>query len=404
MRVLLVHNFYQSSAPSGENGVYLQERDLLQRGGIAVSTFERRNDSIDAGSLTATARVAWHASWSRETYRALSVQLRKERPQIAHFHNTFPLISPSAYAACRDSAVPVVQTLHNYRLICPGGLLMRKGQPCEDCVGSHLLPALAHRCYRDSAAGTAAVVWMLLRNKRHGTYASLVDRYIALTSFAASRLISGGLPADRIDVKPNFLADAPAVGTGRGGYALYVGRLTAEKGVRVLLQAWRTRRDLLPLKIVGDGALRNELEQFARTEVLPVEFLGMRTRAQVLELVRDAALQIIPSQWYEGFPLVLVEALACGTPLVASRIGSLDELVADGRTGVKFEPGDAAGLAAAVRRLCAEPIALDRMRLSARAEFESRYGAAENLDQLLAIYDRAASDCRSASRRRLVNE
>jgi glycosyltransferase involved in cell wall biosynthesis len=303
---------------------------------------------------------------------------------VAHFHNTFPLISPSAYAACQDNGVPVVQTLHNYRLICANALLLREGRPCEACVGTSLLPALRYRCYRGSLPATGAVVWMLARNRRRGTYRRLVDRYIALTHFAAGRLIAGGLPAERMTVKPNFL-DAPPIGAEtRENFAVYVGRLSAEKGVRTLLEAWR-HVPSLPLKIAGEGPLRAEVTDAAARHGLAVEVLGQRPRDEVLSLVRRAALQIVPSEWYEGFPMVILEAYASATPVVAARIGSLAEIVAHERTGLLFSPGDAADLAVKVQALANSPARQDYGR-AARAVFEQKYTPERNLAQLMDIY------------------
>lgn len=391
MKVLLAHNYYRSSAPSGEDAVFRNERALLEKKGIEVILFERFNDDIDDSTLSRRLGVAMDCAWSRATYEEISALIRKVRPDIAHFHNTFPLISPSAYAACQASGVPVVQTLHNYRLICAGALLQRDGHTCEDCVGTTLLPALRHRCYRGSLSATGAVVWMLARNRWRGTYKTLVNRYIALTKFAAGRLIAGGLPRERMTVKPNFLPDVPVPGTGGGGYAVYVGRLSEEKGVRTLLAAWKWVTGL-PLKILGDGPLRQELARLAEQENLPVEFLGFCGREEILQLVGRAELQILPAEWYEGFPMVVLEAYACGTPLVASRIGSVDEIIEEGETGVKFEPGNALDLAEKVNLLWAKQSRLTSLRHKARQLFDENYTADKNYSELMAIYHRAIDD------------
>ena len=390
MKVLLAHDFYRSSAPSGEDAAYRNERSMLEKAGVGVVPFERHNDAIDDSTLSRRVSLALNGAWSRKSYDDISALVRKTKPDVAHFHNTFPLISPSGYAACRDNGVPVVQTLHNFRLICPGALLLRDGKPCEACVGTTLpLPALRHRCYRNSAAATAAQVWTLVRNRWRGVYAGQVDRYIALTRFAASRLAAGGLPADRIDVKPNFLPVDPGPGAGGGGYAAFVGRLSEEKGVRVLLSAWRAV-DGLPLKIAGDGPLRPELERQAVREGLAVEFLGYRQRDEVYALLRNAVMSILPSVCYEGFPMSMIESFACGTPVVVSRIGSLAELVEEGVTGVTFEPGNPDDLAVKVAGLGMPPERLAGLRTTTRKTFESRHTAKKNLDALLGIYGKVA--------------
>lgn len=393
LRVLLVHNFYRSSAPSGEDIVFARERALLESRGVAVLSCIKRNDDLDDRGPVNQLRLGAATSWSRTTHRDLTELIRVERPDVVHFHNTFPQISPSAYAACRKLGVGVVQTLHNYRLICPGGLLLRGGKPCEDCVGRSLLPALRHRCYRGSLPATSAVVLMLAVNRVAGSYRHNVDRYIALTEFAASRLKAGGLPADRIVVKPNFLPNPPEPGAGQGRYAVYVGRLSPEKGIRTLVDAWKNV-STLPLKMIGDGPQYDEIKQLIAVNRLQIELVGRKPTAEVLCIVREAALQIVPSEWYEGFPLVVLEAFACGTPVIASRIGSLNEIVEEGVSGSKFTPGDSADLARAVERLVADPSRLARMRSSARRTFNRLYTAEQNYQQLMAIYESVLAERR----------
>lgn len=399
MRVLVAHSHYRSTAPSGEDMVFRNEVELLRSHGVEVVLYERHNDSINESDLRNKIRLAAGTVWSRQAYSDIQRILERAQPDVAHFHNTFPLISPSAYLACRRHAVPVIQTLHNYRLICAGALLLREGRPCEDCVGGSLLPALCHRCYRGSLPATSAVVSMLIFNRLRGSYRRLVNRYITLTKFAASRFVAGGLPARKIEVKSNFLPDPPECGEGRGGYAVYVGRLSAEKGLDTLVRAWKNVRGL-PLKVLGEGPLRGTLEQTAQQHRSAVEFLGMKKRKTVIEVVRDAVLQVVPSQCYEGFPLVVLEAYACGTPVVASRIGSLNEIVVEDTTGLKFAPGDASALSDAVNRLIGNAGLLTSYRKRVRKFFDQNYSAAANFEDLMGIYERAATESKGAPRRR----
>jgi glycosyltransferase involved in cell wall biosynthesis len=390
LKILLAHNYYRSSAPSGEDTVFRAERALLERAGHEVILFERYNDDIDESSLRRRIALALDGAWSRQSYDAIAALIRRHRPDIAHFHNTFPQISPSAYAACRDNGVPVVQTLHNYRLICANALLLRDGKPCEACVGASLLPALRYRCYRGSLPATGAIVWMLARNRWNGAYRRLVNRYIALTQFAAGRLIAGGLPSARMSVKPNFLDIAPAKAVERENLAIYVGRLSEEKGVRTLVKAWQSVHSL-PLKILGDGPLRAELSHIVKQQGLKIELLGQRPKDEVLQLVRQAAFQIVPSECYEGFPMVILEAYACGTPVVASDIGSLAEIVEHERTGLLFRPGDAEDLARKVEAMATSASRLEHGR-TAQAVFEQKYTAERNLSMLMDIYRQARED------------
>lgn len=385
MKILLVHEFYRSSAPSGEDAVYTNERNMLIGNGVEVIPHEIHNDDIDDSTLWRRLKLGAGTIWSATSHAAISGLLRRHRPDVVHFHNTFPLLSPSVYAACRRHGTPVVQTMHNYRMICPGALLQRNLVPCEDCLHGSLLSSLIHRCYRDSLAATAPLAGMIAFNRLLGSYRKMVSRYIALTSFSASRLVMGGIPENRIVIKPNFLPNPPERGDGSGGYAVYVGRLSEEKGVRTLIDA-AALIPHIPIRILGDGPLRSELERKAREQKLQVEFYGSVDKRTVLGLIRNAIFQIIPSEWYEGFPMVALEAFASGTPILASRIGSLDEIVQDRVNGLKFDPGNAQDLAAKATQLLAMCAAKPELRDNARREFDEHFTEPANFNALMNIY------------------
>ncbi len=386
-KILLVHEFYQTHGPSGEDSMFLAERRLLEEGGHEIRSFELHNDAI-GGSSWARAQVAIESLWSVPAYRALRRAIREFRPDIVHCHNTFPLISPSAYRAAHDEGVAVVQTLHNYRLICPSGLLQRDQRPCEDCVGHVPWSSVRHGCYRGSRAASAAAAAMLVLNRALGTFRTEVDRYIVLTEFARTLLIRGGLPAERLVVRANGLATDPGVGRGDGGYALFVGRLTAEKGVSTLIEAWSAYHPL-PLVVAGDGPLRAGLESQARAAAAPIEFLGQVQRARVLDLMKRATLLVIPSECYEGMPVTFLEATACGCPIAASKLGGLAELMVEGVHGAHFSAGDPQSIIGAITRLLASPERLSAIRHRNRALFEARYAPAEALRSLNAVYHQA---------------
>jgi glycosyltransferase involved in cell wall biosynthesis len=278
-----------------------------------------------------------------------------------------------------------VQTLHNFRFFCPSALFLRDGKPCEDCLDKSLLQSVRHRCYRGSLSATATLAAMLALHRAIGTYSRDIDRYIALTQFARGKVLRGGIAEHKLAVKPNFVPNPPAPGRGGGGYVVYVGRLLQGKGTETLVAAWRHLASV-NLKIVGDGALRVELEAIARRENLNIEFMGMQNRPVVLDAIANAELLIVPSEWYEGFPMVVAESFACGTPVLASRIGSLEELIADGVTGRKFTAADSEGLAGAVRAALADKLALRRMRANARAYFDANLTEQANYAQLMNIY------------------
>ncbi|MFZ0256826.1 MAG: glycosyltransferase family 4 protein [Gammaproteobacteria bacterium] len=368
--------------------VFENECRLLRSAGHEVTPLRLSNDQIDDSTPLAQLRAGLGTVWSPWGYRVVKGVIAQVHPHVAHFHNTFALLSPSVYAACRRSGVPVVQTLHNYRLICPSGLLFRRGEPCEVCVGRVPWRAIQHRCYRDSRLASSAVTAMLAVNRGIGTFRWGVDRYIALTRFAAQRLIAGGLPRERISVKPNFLPDPPSPREGMENFVLYVGRLSREKGVGTLLKALRLF-DTCSLKILGTGPLEGALRQQAVGLDGRVLFLGQRPREEVTDFMQRTALVVIPSEWYEGFPMVVLEAYACAKPVVASSIGSLDGLVLDRITGRKFKSGDAVDLARVLREALSDHRALIEMGQHARQHFEQHFSAPANLEALLTIYREA---------------
>jgi glycosyltransferase involved in cell wall biosynthesis len=309
------------------------------------------------------------------------------RPEVVHFHNTFPLLSPACYDAARKQGAAVVQTLHNYRLLCPGALLERDSDPCESCVGRRLAwPGILHGCYRASRAATAALAGMTALHRAAGTWNRAVDVYVALTRFARARFVEGGLPAAKIVVKPNFVWPDPGAGAGSGGYALFAGRMSQEKGLETLAAAWKLLDGVPLLKAAGDGPLVGTL-----TGVRGIELLGRRAREDVLGLMREASFLVFPSLCYEGLPMAILEAFACGLPVIASRLGAMAEVVEDGRTGLLFRPGDAGELASTIEWAVTHPAELGRMRREARAEFEGRYTAGLNHRALIEIYERARS-------------
>lgn len=396
MRVLLVHNSYRQRG--GEDAVFEAERDLLAAAGHDVVEYRVHNDRTEGMSRLA---LAASTVWSRRARRELRVLVRAQRPDVAHFHNTLPLVSPSGYAAANESGVPVVQTLHNYRMVCPSALLFREGRVCEDCVGRAVpLPAVRHACYRGDRAASAAVAAMLATHRVLGTWRRRVDLWIALTVFQAQRVARGGIPENRIAVLPNFLARDPGARTDlpRGG-VLFVGRLTEEKGVRVLLRAVELLSAGATVRIVGDGPLRGEVEAAAARDPRIVA-LGSLDASGVDAEMRRAAALVVPSLWYEGLPMTVIEAFARGLPVVASDLGGLSATVADGRNGVLVPPGDAAALSAGLA-LAAEPARCAVMGRSARREFERRFTAPAHLDHLTTLYSEAIAARREARPLRL---
>jgi glycosyltransferase involved in cell wall biosynthesis len=322
---------------------------------------------------------------------------RERRPQIAHFHNTFPLMSPAAYYAARAENVVVVQTLHNFRLACVNALLFRNGEVCEACLGKAIAwPGIARKCYRNNRAASAATATMVAVHRLLGTWRNAVDMYIALSEASRRKLVQGGVRADRIAVKPNFVYPDPGPGTGKGGYAIYVGRLSVEKGIETLLAAWRRLSDI-PIKIVGDGPLAAVVEDAAAHNAA-IEWLRSVPREAVYELIGDAACLVLPSQCYENSPCVLIEAFAKGTPVVVSKLGAMAEIVDEGSTGLQFKPGDPDELVSRIRSIFSNPQGVQRMREAARGIFNQKFTAAINHKLLMAVYEQALASRSGADR------
>lgn len=380
MKLLLIHTHYQKLG--GEDIVFSQEAELLQRQGHELKKLTFSNCDLNHFSKWRQATIT---IWNRNAYYRVREIIRTFIPDIVHVHNTFPLASPAIIDAIKDEGVPLVMTLHNFRLMCLNGLLFRERRVCEDCVGRLPVPGVIHRCYR-GRSGSSVVAIMLMLHRLLGTWKK-IDCYVALSQFAREKFIQSGISANKIVVKPNFLYPDPGAGKGEGRYAIFVGRLSVEKGVRTLLDAW-VQLDNIPLKIIGEGPLEEELERNT-IQSMNVEWLGQRPRNEVLELIGGASFLVFSSELYENFPMVLVEAFAKGTPVIAANIGSTAEIVESNRTGLFFNRGDASDLAKKVRWAWEHVDRLETMRRLARLEFEKKYSAEINYHILLRVYQKA---------------
>jgi glycosyltransferase involved in cell wall biosynthesis len=388
VKVLQVHNYY-SSAAGGEETTLDSERELLLGRRHLVERFEVSNKSVESVSL----RTGAETIWSLRSYREMREVIRKRKPDLVHFHNTFILLSPSVYWAAAVEEVPVVQTLHNYRLTCANGLLMRNGRPCEECVGRFPWPALAHRTYRNSLAATGAVVGMQQVNRLLGTYRNKVDAYITPTDFTKGVMVRAGLPPEKVFVKPNFVSDPLSTRERlpqRTEQIVFVGRVAYEKGVDLLLETWkRIDPSNTQLLIIGDGPERRDLmHDFG--DLQGVEWRGWLGKEEVLREVSRSRCLVIPSRWYEVFPVVLLEALALGTPLIAPAHGGFPEVISSGYDGFLFTPNDVSNLASVLdRALRLDESSWLNLSKNARNSYLNRFTPEVNYPILMRIYEEA---------------
>jgi glycosyltransferase involved in cell wall biosynthesis len=395
MRIVVVHNYYGSSAPSGENVAVETEIGMLRRAGHDVHTFIRRSDEIRSQGWRGLVRGGLAVTWN--PFEAVRIRrfLRKTKPDVVHVHNTFPLISPSIFWIIREFAASVL-TLHNYRLFCASALLLRDGVVCTKCLDeSSVLPALKFGCYRSSRFATFPIAQSIALHRAIGTWTSRVDAFIAVSEFQRTTLINAGLPAARLHVKPNFFGGSRQVlpWQERNDVAVFVGRLTQEKGVEHLIRGWLQIGANAPrLRIIGEGPLRASLEQLAKSRgPTNIEFLGGVSSDVVIREVSVAKLMIVPSIWYEGFPIVLLEAFAAGTPCAVSNMGSLPTIVQDGVNGLIFEANDPTAIAQLMERIWRNQPLLARLSTGARASLDANYTEEINHRRLMDIYGTALS-------------
>ncbi len=403
----MIHTRYRQ--PGGEDFVAQAESDMLREAGVDVRALEFSNDISSKGGRLEELRLLVESSWSAASARRVRKQISEFQPDVMHVHNFWMQASPSVHHEASAMGVATVQTLHNFRLLCTNAQLLRDGKVCEDCVGKIPWRGVIRRCYRDSFVASGAVGAMITRNQLRGTWDNDVNAFIALTPHAREKFIAGGLPADRIFVKPNF-GPPPSGESSRPSSSktfLFLGRLSPEKGVGILLEAWkiaglRGSR----LRIVGDGPERDALQKQAKAFELrteEVEFTGLIGRDQIGEQISGSRCLILPSIWYEGFPVTILEAASMGRPCIVSAIGALPELVREGVTGLTFPAGDANALSKVIRGLADDDDLVDRLGAAARENYMQLYTPAQNLPALLDIYGFAIERKRARKKRNAWN-
>lgn len=380
----MLHNSYQFRG--GEDESFESEVRMLRSNEHSVETIRMDYEQIRAkGSI----QVAIESLWSRPSYNLVDRMLHERKFDVLHVQNFFPLLSPSVYYAAKKHGVAVVQTLRNYRLLCPNVFFYRDGHVCEDCIDKVFkYPGNFHGCYRDSRMATAAVAAMTAFHTIKGTWLNAVDIYIALTEFVRDKFIEAGFPEQKLVVKNNFVFPDPGCGDGRGDYALFVGRLSPEKGLETLLQAWSQLNRNWSLKIVGDGPMAGDVRAFCAGSG-SVEWIGAKSHAETAEIMGKARVLVFPSQWYETFGRVAMESFAAGTPVIASRLGAMAEVCEEGRAGLLFESGNASDLADKLRWVFDHPVEAKAMRTIARQTFENKYTMPQNYRILIEAYQTA---------------
>lgn len=384
MRVLLVHNYYRQAG--GEDTIFEQEVDLLRANGVAVETLIFTNDSFD-GTLLGNAVSALRSLYNTRSARQVSGAIDAFQPDIIHIHNLFYTASASVIRAAKQHRIPVVMTLHNYRLVCVSGLLMREGRiPCEECLTKTVaLAGIQHACFRDSSGQSAHLSAITLLHKVTGIWKQ-VDRFVVVTDFARQKILRSSLHLhpDQILVKPNFVADAGYTGPDeRDDFFLFVGRLTFEKGISALLQA--AEMDGFPLLITGDGPMVGEVHRAAE-RTPSIRYLGQQPRQAVLDALKRCRALIVPSLWYEGLPTVILEAFAAGTPVICSDQQNLNQIVKHNQTGLSFRAGDSLELCRTIHLFCQDQIDQHRWSQQAYHEFQTYYTAQVSLQTTLALY------------------
>jgi len=396
VRVLIAHNRYRSAQPSGENVVVDDEARLLAEHGCEVELLQTHSDEIADWPAHRKALLPARTVWSRQGRRLVADAIERFRPDVVHVHNTFPLLSPTALRAARASGAAVVATMHNFRPLCAAATFVRDGKVCTSCLGRGPLPAIVHGCYRNSRVATLPLAASISAHRVAGTWRTSVDRYVFPSSFARSLYVQAGWAPERLVVKPNTAPEPGIARTGAGRGFVALARFSHEKGLDTLLDAWRDAGIDEPLTLIGSGELEHELR--ARAQGLrSVEVAGRLPHAEALARLATARALVVPSRWFEVFPRTIVEAYALGVPVIASRIGSLADVVDDGTTGMLFEPSQPAALATALHALAGNDALTQQLGRQARRRYEDELAPGPTTRRLLEIYEAAAAETPSAA-------
>jgi glycosyltransferase involved in cell wall biosynthesis len=389
MRVLIVHGAYQQFG--GEDSVVRAERELLERHGDEVMLYSRHNDETKTFDIFQKAAFFPQSIYSWKSGGEIADAVHSFRPDVAFVHNVYPLLSPSVYHKLHALGVPAVQVLHNFRPFCPNGFYYTQGQICEACRDGNYLNAVRKRCYKDSYVFSGLYALTLGSNRLAGMV-DKVSGFICLTDFFKIKMREAGVPESKLFVRPNFVYAPPLAAAGEAGkYALFMGRLSPEKGCWTLIHAFE-RIPQIPLKIVGTGPLEQELKDYVSSKgIKNIEFLGFKSGDEKWQVLRDALCLIVPSEWYENFPVTVLEAFMAAKPVVAARMGGLPYIVEEGQSGLLFDAGKPEDLAQKIQRLADDPAIAVRMGMRGRSLSETKYGPEQGYSNLMKIFSQVQS-------------
>ncbi len=384
MRVLLVHGAYQQFG--GEDAVVRAEGELLERHGDEVLLYSRHNDETKTFNTFQKAAFFPQAVYSWKSSGEIADVVHSFRPDVAFVHNVYPLLSPSIYHKLHALGVPAVQVLHNFRPFCPNGLYYTQGQICEACRGGNYLNAVRKRCYKDSYTLSGLYALTLGSNRLAG----MIDKvagFICLTEFFKIKMLEAGVPDSKLFVRPNFVYAPPLSEVSDAGkYAIYMGRLSPEKGCWTLIHAFE-QLPQVPLKILGTGPLEQELKDYVSQKGIGnIQFLGFRSGDEKWQLLRNSLCLVVPSEWYENFPVTVLEGFMAAKPVIAARMGGLPYIVEDGQSGLLFDSGKVDQLAKQIQRMADDPAGAVRMGARARDLSETKYGPEQGYSNLMNIF------------------
>ena len=388
MNILLVHDFYQNFG--GEDSIALREKVLLERSGIPLRFYSRDNIEIKEYSFLQKLRFIPRTVFSGFTANSIEKIIREFEPTVAYTHNIFPLISPSIYHTLHSKSVPCVQNVQDFRWLCPNGLFFTKNSVCERCKRGAYWNAARYRCFRDSYPLSGLYASAIGINRAIGVL-NKITAIVCATHFSKQKFIEAGIDEGRLYIKPNFIDASgfePAFGT--GDHILFLGRLSPERGLWTLIRAFEKMRDI-QLRIVGTGPLEEDLRVYIKEKnLINISMEGFKKGAEKMDLLKNALFMVFTSEWYEHFPIVILESFAAGKPVITSRLGNMPFIVENGKSGLHYEAGQADDLIEKVKDLINNPGRVSRMGKHARRLVETIYSPEENLKILKSIFEKVS--------------